>query len=106
MISVISKAALIAYLVLLLLSVSGGVLSVPGGRVPIYALLGVLAAIPSLCDDRKLRLWVLPAIIVAMGLIVYDHQSGAEFQRKVVDRRVNAAQQMSATAPATLPRNP
>lgn len=88
-------AARIAYCVyaVVLLITQTLLLAAPGRRVPIYAALGVIASIPVLCDNRKLRLWAVPAIVLVMGLIVYDHQAGIRFQQ-----RVSAIRQVKVTS--------
>lgn len=87
-------AARIAYgvYVVVLLITQTLLLAAPGRRIPIYAALGVIASIPVLCDNRKLRLWAVPAIFLAMALIVYDHQAGIRFQQQV-----DAVRQMNVT---------
>jgi hypothetical protein len=87
----VAKIAFIVY-ALVLFAAQALLLSAPGGRIPIYAVLGVIASIPVLCDNRKLRLWAVPAILLAMALIIYDHQAGVRFQQ-----RTGAIRQMRAT---------
>jgi hypothetical protein len=78
---VVARIAYGVYAVVLLIT-QALLLAAPGRRVPIYAALGVIASIPVLCDNRKLRLWAVPAIILAMALIIYDHQAGVRFQQR------------------------
>jgi hypothetical protein len=72
-------------------------LAAPGRRVPIYAALGVIASIPVLCDKRRLRIWAVPAIALAMGLIFYDYQAGVRFQQ-----HAESIRQMQATPGSSL----
>lgn len=96
---VVARIAYIVYALVLFVA-QALLLSAPGRRIPIYAILGVIACVPVLCDNRKLRLWAVPAIVLAMALIVYDHQAGVRFYQ-----RVDAVRQMQGT-PAANPRSP
>jgi len=80
--AVIARGALAVYLVLLFIA-QALLLAAPGRRVPIYAVLGLIASVPVLSDSRKVRLWAVPAIVVAMALIIYDYNAGIRFQHQI-----------------------
>lgn len=94
--SVIARIAYGIYVIGLLITQTL-LLAAPGGRVPIYAALGVIASIPVLCDKRRLRIWAVPAIVIVMGLIFYDYQAGVRFQQHA--ESIRRMQAMPSKAP-------
>jgi hypothetical protein len=64
---VVARIAYGVYAVILLITRTL-LLTAPGRRVAIYAALGVIASIPTLCDNLRLRLLAVPAIVLVMGI--------------------------------------
>jgi type III secretory pathway component EscS len=99
MLNVLARISLSVYGVVLLLSLV--LLAAAGQRVPIYGLLGILAAIAALADQRTLRYLAVAAIVVAMCLVIQDHYAGKRLRERVeAIRQAAAAPQAGATAPA------
>src|SRR5207249_3583278 len=89
-----SRAFLIAYLVLLLLS--GFLLSTPGDYWPWYAVTGTCAAVAIVAGPLWHRLIGCACAAMAVGLILWDLQAGAAFHERLARIR-NDAMRVSAT---------
>ncbi len=74
----ISKISLIVFVVLLILS--GFVLSIPGDFWPWYAVLAIIALAPVVCGPVRYRVFGTLALILCASLIANDMAAGKRFR--------------------------
>jgi hypothetical protein len=96
MLNMLCRISLLVYAALLLLSVL--LLSAPGQRVPIYALMGAVGALAAISAEPKVRLASAVAVILAMVLVAHDHHAGRRLAQ-----RVDAIRQRAHIPPPSVP---
>ena len=96
MLNMLCRISLLVYAALLLLSVL--LLSAPGQRVPIYALMGAVGALAAISAEPKVRLAGAAAVILAMVLVAHDHHAGRRLAQ-----RVDAIRQRARIPPPSVP---
>jgi hypothetical protein len=89
-----SLVFLIAILLVLLMPTA------PGMRVTFYAVIAAVAVAPALYRSAARRSWSVAAVIVALSLIIWDHQTGIRFWNAVMDTlQWNAERQRQTPEP-------
>jgi hypothetical protein len=66
-------------------------LTAAGRNVPVYAVLGAIASVPLLCDNRRLRIAGEIALLLTMVLILNDFYSGQKLDNAVRHVRETAS---------------
>ncbi len=89
-----SKISLIIFVVLLLLS--GCLLSTPGDYWPWYSVMAVFAAVPLVVGPREHRLAAIVALVLSAILIAGDIHAGNRFHDRIdpsIGRRMDRSNQ-------------
>jgi len=76
----ISRVSLIVFVVLLI--ATGFLLSVPGGRVPVFCIMGMFAVPPLIAGPKLYRLLGIVALLIAIVSAVSDYRNGKGFREK------------------------
>lgn len=74
-------------------------LSTPGGRIPLYTAMLVAGAMFGLSTEKRLRYVLIPLVLLAAAMLLYEHDQEEKFQERT--RVLREQLQKSALQPTT-----
>lgn len=86
----ISRNSLIIYIVLLILSST--LMSMPGGYIWWYCIMGVFAIPPIIAGSKLYKVFGLIALLIAIALSIQDYQAGKKFRQRLFEKNTNSTQ--------------
>jgi uncharacterized membrane protein YgaE (UPF0421/DUF939 family) len=68
---------------LIALVIGSLLLAAPGGRASYFAVVAGVCILLALHRSRAIRIWAVITSMIALGLVIWDHEAGVRFQQAV-----------------------